>query len=702
MMTLNKIYYQLRKNNQGQYLLLGFCIFLSVLLLSSFSLMYYGPTVQEFLPEGGDTRKMASLLLSVTVIGCFVFTVYASSLFFRYKSREYGVFMALGMEKGVLRRLLFRELLLLTVAASMLGLICAIPVSFGIWKFFELFIISNDQMVYRFGLFGFVPGVVFAAALACMLGIAGMRFVKRADIMEILRTQQKTETVKEIPSWTFLVGVVLAVAGILVGGGGSQFAARVLHIGLPPAFSLVYLLSIVGIYFMLLSIVAQSRLKKNKKKYYNNLVSISLMRFMAKSTTWNMCVIVLLLFACCFSVFYGMQYSMGSSILEEENSKAFSMHYPLTEQQIDKTVIWETASRYQLDILDYTENQAANLVISFNKRDYNEETSRYIDVYEEGKQAALFIQETDFEALSGQRIQVAEGTYITVTETDFYSFWEFADGLQEAQNPDTGAAFPLKFAGTVEYQPLTEMSSPFVYIVNDKDYQEITQGLSAGYLEQMVFFNVSDIAASYDFAIDLLKQYIAHCSSAVSHLKLWDIWAQKLADDAGEEYMYDSQLDMTGNMYRLISDWKYAPQFMVILVQDRMQLISVYVMLSIYIFIISLAAVAIMTYVRSISVATDNKALFESLEKLGADSDYRRMVLKKQLAKIFRIPASIGCGLGFLFSLCMQYFNDGRLMPNEIPGLAVLAGIIIVVLGLLYGIYRYAMRKAEGIVGIRM
>ena len=301
-----------------------------------------------------------------------------------------------------------------------------------------------------------------------------------------------------------------------------------------------------------------------------------------------------------------------------------------------------------------------------------------------------------------QRIQVSEGTYITVTETDFYSFWEFADGLQEAQNPDTGAAFPLKFAGTVEYQPLTEMSSPFVYIVNDKDYQEITQGLSAGYLEQMVFFNVSDIAASYDFAIDLLKQYIAHCSSAVSHLKLWDIWAQKLADDAGEEYMYDSQLDMTGNMYRLISDWKYAPQFMVILVQDRMQLISVYVMLSIYIFIISLAAVAIMTYVRSISVATNNKALFESLEKLGADSDYRRMALKKQLAKIFRIPASIGCGLGFLFSLCMQYFNDGRLMPNEIPGLAVLAGIIIVVLGLLYGIYRYAMRKAEGIIGIRV
>ncbi len=57
--TMHKVFQKLRGKSRGQYALLGFCIFLSVLLLSSFSLMYFGPTVQEFLPEGGDTRKMA-------------------------------------------------------------------------------------------------------------------------------------------------------------------------------------------------------------------------------------------------------------------------------------------------------------------------------------------------------------------------------------------------------------------------------------------------------------------------------------------------------------------------------------------------------------------------------------------------------------------------------------------------------------------
>ena len=51
-MTMHKVFQKLRGKSRGQYALLGFCIFLSVLLLSSFSLMYFGPTVQEFLPEG--------------------------------------------------------------------------------------------------------------------------------------------------------------------------------------------------------------------------------------------------------------------------------------------------------------------------------------------------------------------------------------------------------------------------------------------------------------------------------------------------------------------------------------------------------------------------------------------------------------------------------------------------------------------------
>ena len=96
-MTKSKLFDKLREKNRGQYRMLAFCIFLSVLLIGAFAMMYFGPTVQDFLPEGGDTRKMATLLMAATAAGCSIFTLYASMLFFRYKSREYGIFLSPGV-----------------------------------------------------------------------------------------------------------------------------------------------------------------------------------------------------------------------------------------------------------------------------------------------------------------------------------------------------------------------------------------------------------------------------------------------------------------------------------------------------------------------------------------------------------------------------------------------------------------------------
>ena len=692
---MNKIYKKLRKNTKGQYYLLSFCVFLSVLLVTSFSLMYFGPTVQEFLPEGGDTRKMASLLLGVTAVGCFVFTVYASGLFFRFKAREYGILMALGTEKRQLKKLLFKELSVVTALASLLGLLISVPASFLIWKLFELFIISNEQMTYRFGAVGFLPGILFVCILACVLGAAGRRFINRSDIMEILRTQQKTEMVKEVKGWTFPVGVVFTVLGILLGAGLPQIAARVWGIGLPEIVNLFYLLSLVGIYFMLLSAASQSRTKKNRKKYYGNLVSISLMRFTAKATTKNMCVMTLLIFVSGFSAFYGMQYILSGGATETENSKGFSLHYPVAENQIGKEEIYNTASSYGIEVTDFTENAATNLVVSYNAKDFDEETSRYIEVYRDRESASLFVSESDFEKLSGQEIKVEPGTYQTVTTTDYVWFFDYEDGLKEVMNPDTGKAYALTYGGSVESDVLAPFSAPFTYVVCDEEYQIMTEGVQDIYKENVISFNAANVEESYDFAKDLLAQYVERATDLSNHMDYWDIWTQKIADETGEEYGYGDRINMTMDNNMLLGDWKYAPQFNIITMQDRMQLISVYVMLSLYIFIISLAAVSVMAYVRSISVATDNKGLFESLTKLGADAAYKRRALKKQIARIVQYPGIIGCVLGFAFALAMNFMNDGRLVALEIKSLAILAVMLLGIGIILYAVYKYAMNKAE-------
>lgn len=553
-----------------------------------------------------------------------------------------------------------KELCILAGVSSLAGVICSIPVSFGIWKIFETFIISGEQMQYRFGMTGMLAGILMTILLMFALSIVGWRFVKKSDVMEILRTQQKTEMVKEVKGWIFPAGIILAVAGIVLGAVVPSFTARILDVSMPAVWNGIYVLALIGIYMILLSAVAQSHLKRNKKKYYKNLVSVSLMRFTAKATTRNMCVVVLLLFVCCGSAFYGMQYTLNDFVMDSKTDRTFSMHYPVLEKQIGAREIQDTAEKYKMEVQNYAEADAANLVISYECRDFNEEGTKYLNIYKEDAKASLFLPETAFEQIYQTELDLKEGTYQTVCVKNYNGAFDFVDGLKSVKNPDTGVSRELQFGGRIEYDSLASMSDPFAYILNDSDYQDLSQGLQDQYREHLIFFDVADIESSYEFAKELLGQYMERTTELSNRqLGLWNIWEKKLAEDAEETYGYDQELDMSPENTTVIQDWKYAPMFNIIFEQDRMQMISVYVMLCMYICIIALAAIGVMTYVRSISVATDNKGIFESLTKLGADHAYQRMILKKQLAKIFLYPGIVGCGAGFLFSFMMDYTMMG-------------------------------------------
>ena len=265
-------------------------------------------------------------------------------------------------------------------------------------------------------------------------------------------------------------------------------------------------------------------------------------------------------------------------------------------------------------------------------------------------------------------------------------------------NPNTGEIYPLTYGGSVESDILAPFSEPFAYVVGDEEYRKMTEGLDDAYKENIISFNAVNVEESYDFAKDFLAQYVERATDLSNHMGYWNIWAQKMADEAGEEYDYGDKINMTIDNNMLLGDWKYAPQFNIVTAQDRMQLISVYVMLSLYIFIISLAAVSVMAYVRSISVATDNKGLFESLTKLGADTRYKKNILKKQIARIVQYPGVIGCVLGFVFAFVMNFMNDGMINGVEAKALTILAGMLLGMGMILYAVYKYAMYKAEKIV----
>lgn len=700
-MTMSSITAKLRSKNQDQYRLLGICIFLSVLLVSSFTMMFFSPSIQESLPPGGDTRKLMWLMLGVVSVGCLIFTLYGSSLFFRKKSREFGVMLALGQEKWKLSRQLLKELSAVVGKYIFSGLLLGIPVSYLIWKVFQMMVVSTARMKYRLGIGGVLAGLLFAAALSVCILVLGIRFIRRADIMDILNAGRKTEMVREIKPWYGKAGASLIIVGLFLAMAVPQLSVRLFKQGMPVSWNATYLLALLGLYMVILSAVGHSKRGKRPEKYYNNIISTNLMRFTARQTTRNMCVIALLVFVMVASAFWGVMYYFSATEGGADAPYDYSLHFPAREDQIGYGEIKALAEKYDADLTGYEELKSLELIIRYTGRDMNDK-KQYFDV--EYEKLAPFIAASDLERISGKTVSLKAGEYRTVTAADFQeSIWVNADCLNEIIDPVTKESMAPEFKGTEEFDNLSEAvnnGSPFTFVLSDEDYDRFDKKLTDGWKEKYIFFNTADVMGTYDFANAVKEEYISRATDLSNQYELYDAHEEELALAAGGEYGYAGGIDLSADNPQLLYDWKYAPFSRVLLQADAMEFVAVFVLLSIYISVISLTAAGIMSYIRSVTIAMDNRRLFEDLRRLGADNAYRERVVRVQLRKIFAYPVAAGCMIVAVFSLFLTYFNDMRLQAFEVKMLLMEALLMLVIAGVMFAVYQAAFRRTKQIVGI--
>ena len=703
-MTMSKITAKLRKKNRDQYLLLGICIFLSVILVTSFTMMYFSPSIQELLPPGGDTRKLMKLMMGVVMIGCLIFTLYGSSLFFRKKSREFGVMLALGEERGALAGQLAKELAAVVVKYVLSGILLAVPVSYLIWKLFQAIALNTARLKYRPGNAGIFAGILFAAILSLCILVLGIRFIRQADIMNILNASRKTEMVREIKPWFGRLGAALVAAGLFLAMAVPQLTVRLFRQGMPAIWNVTYLLGIAGLYLIVLSAVGYSKKGKHPEKYYKNIISTNLMRFTARQTTRNMLCIALLVFVMVGSAFWGVMYYFSAMDGGGEAPYDYSWHYPAKEAQIGKEETEKIAREHKVTLTAYEDLDSLQLVIRYTGRDMDEQ-KRYFDA--EYEKLATFIAASDFERISGRSISLKAGEYQTVTTTDFQeNVWVSVDCLNEIENPATGERMVPEFRGTAEFDNLAIGSDPFAFLLSDEDYNRFAKDLPDDWKEKHAFFNAEYMTDAgdkkfyeYEFADAVIREYIARATELSNHYGLYDPREEELALAAGKEYGYAGKIDLSPDNPQIMDDWKYAPFSKVFLQANAMEMVAVFVLLSIYISVISLTAAGIMSYIRSITIAMDNRQLFEDLRRLGTDDAYEEKVIKVQLRKIFAYPVAVGCTVVGLFSLFLTYFNDMRLQAFEVNMLLLEVLLMIFIAGVLYVVYRIAYGKMRRIVG---
>lgn len=697
-MTMNSLWSRLRKKNKKDYRQFQFCILFAMMLVSSYLMLMFSPLIQKALPEGGDSGKQVYMIFAIAVVGCTVFVWYAARLFLRYKSREIGIFMALGAEKSMLSGSLQAELFKLLCIYALEGIAAGAAVAFLGGKVIEQATKSVQDYRFAYSVQGLLASVAYGLVLFLFIAALAQKAMKRTDIMAVINEQRKQEPFrKTVTKRYFTVGVILIFTGIFMGYFVPQFAGRVLGIFLGGVMNLFYGLTALGIYRVLVYSVSSRRRGRNPQKYYNHLLNYGMMKFQGASVVRNMLVIVLLVLGGMYSLCYIPQ--MGFAAFEQEQSyeDEYSFRYLQNARGLTKERIELLAQEYQVEIQDYREGEFIRIKGSGVNRDSNEQgllTEEYYDDYAEYDCTSA----AEYEKLTGIHLEIPKGSYYLICnkgtmENIWFRFGDMDKLYREAEDN----YLPVKYLGNTEYQALaitpgSGLGEASRFVLNNEDYQQLREGLPAKALETQLLFNTRDSGREGSFAKALYREFALNISP---EMDVMDYYNACEAERRGEDYAYKTgEAVFDPDLPAKETDWQFKPVLAPLLRESNIMGMAVRFLLFLYVSVICFAAAGIIGYTRSQSVCISNEQLFRDIEKLGADRTYCRWLLKKQVAKVYVLPTVIGVALALFYEISILYGNDGHMMNAEYKTLA--AALALGSLAALYQgvMYRKSLKQA--------
>lgn len=699
MTTFPQVYAALRRKNKAQYALLAGCSFFSVLLITAYACMMRSPTILTVLPEGGDSRKQVMMVFVLSVIGCAVFTTYAAGLFFRQKSRETGVFLALGASRKQLQRELGKELALISLCSCAAGAILGGPLAWGVWQLFRLFLVDSQEMVLTFDPQAYLLSLAFAAYVVAMLFLLGGRSVRKTNIIDIVQESHTSEPIREVKRWYGPVGIVLVAVGALAGYLMPGFFIKVLQWYPPEGLTAVfYLPALVGMYMMLLHTVVNGWRRRHK---YRDIIATSMMKFQGRQTVRNMLVMTLLIAGAYFASFYAPMLSTNSAYSFASRPVDYEYHWRADQDWPEQAEVEALAEAYGVDITSWQEVGAATLAGDGYveiEQDNGALGTTYTVEYREVQGGATFFSESAWNALTGQTIDLVPGTCANVLDDEGGSSYLSGGDVTLVTNMVTGESLHVTPAEPLRYTMLLGC-----YVLDDADYAAITDGLTDLWRESWVFFNVADVDASYPFAKALFNEIVDRSGEEVLQLDAYDLVAKTLAEEAGEAYDFDREnLAALGfpamereerNSTEFRNYWLYMPQFRVLDQNDFVTTMAVFLMLFIFIALICFAAVIVIAFTRCMTIALTNRRVYDDLRHLGAPNAYLFRSVKGQVSKVFLVPAIVGTAIISAFYVMIMYFNDDRFTPGEIAGMGTCAIVIATLSLVLYGVYRLTRKS---------
>ncbi|WNS43163.1 FtsX-like permease family protein [Paenibacillus sp. MMS20-IR301] len=647
----------IRKNflfHAKKYISLYFVNTLIVAILFMFGSLLYNP---DILRQVGNTTLYSIVRMALTGVVLFsiVFVTYSNLSFLKYRGKELGMYITLGMTAKDLTRLLLLENLGIAAVSLCSGLITGAV--FG-----KLFYMGLNQILLehklRFVLNAgslLLSGGIFLI-IACVNFAFNLIYIRKMSVARILQSAHVRETGVRSSGWGVLALVLFIVSVILLPGtllhnwfDGNQVVAVICIV-----LTLICPYVMIGTGINLF----KSVMKRFRRFYNHNLLVMSNLSHRLASYTTTLYIVTLLIAGALF--FIGMTYSM----------------YAATKETVQRNNPFDVlfVESGKANVMNEPEIAAlladnGDTVLSQN------ETLEYIALPEfrnfKGKWGmwdtqSMILAERAFNELLGTRYVLAEHqalfARVQLENLDF----QVPDTILAAIQPEQAEAMPLDSGGKAEllqdlqgtviqeYEAagIAEVSEPYVnwvatassyfgqaLVVDDGVYERLKAAVTAVQIRKVHLLSGNISEAGFTALVDELRERNGYDAS---------YWSTPYRHNLGAEDRMRAEQEAMRPVYRGE------------LLSRELEANGTVFFITMFLGALFIIASGLVLYHKVLSDIDMQKESMASLKRIGVTPKEFQQLVSKELSILFMLPAVFGLGLGYYY-FYIAFSNTGVL-----------------------------------------
>lgn len=595
------------EKNKQTYLPFVLMSMLTIMLFYMMDSLIENTTIKN-MNGGENVQAMLKIGMWVCIIFSVIFLFYINSFLIKRRTKEFGLYNILGMEKRHIARMMFYETLYVAVAGIVGGIITGIVFNKLIFLLLMKLLKVDSIPKYQLPFQSVTKTIIFFGAEFLLILIYNILKVHLTKPVELLKGDKIGEKEPKA-KW------IIALIGVVTMGAGYTFALTAKDpIKAFTLFLFAVVLVIIGTYMLFISgsIVLLKLLKKNKKFYYNpkHFTVISGMIYRMKQNAVglaNICILstmVLISVATSASLYVGINGSIRSSCPRDISVSAY--YNKNDKRQIVRDGIDRINKENNIDAKDEFEYENVTEIYNVQEKGVFIRENGYNGSLMSSDNEVYFMTMTtdEFNRITGLSESISDTQAIIYAEDDIIDDTiTFIDGNMKSK---------LDIAKRLDN--IDEYKEKIGYL----GYFE-----GVGIASKFVILVINDYDLIYEFPENKAYYYSINYNTGLSKDE-----NEKIIGDIYDYEWSKNDINVRANE---IYDVR----------ESMEQLYGGFLFIGIFVGILFLMATTLIIYYKQVSEGYEDKQRFEILKKVGMSDKEVKRTIKNQIVLVFFLPVIV-------------------------------------------------------------